>query len=589
MISGGSENSLVLWQVDTGKTTHLPHLSGSVENITVSPSGSSYAVHLDDNSAMIVSTSEMKPTFYVSGVQSAARYFTQPKDSLVFRLTDVSQEVRNPVPAVLDPRDPSRLHVCVGAGQQAVMAGSHQSAPILQSVDLETLRSVSKQALARTQPTDVNISSKGNAISEPAITHIAFSSDGNHLASVDDWQPPMRDIENMTAETREQFLQDRREVFLKFWTVGEGEEQLALTSRINSPHSTSRPEPILSLAADPASPRFATLGDDGLVRIWSFRTRQRDGLTATDTKGQALQSWSCTLTVGMGSNVGADVLPTTEGARPDPRHGSLSFSEDGSTLFVAFGGRCDGTVYVVDTHTGELRTTLENMWKGTVRRLEVLSPYVIILSDDLRVYDVVADELQYGVLLPKAEDPTSTSFTHLAVDKRSRALALVVPGKDSSEVAVFKPEEPQPLCMETIPHRVLSLVSSRSSSGFLALDDAAQLWTVAESSDQAAVSLSRPLEDLRLDNVVIEESEEDNLANGVTLMGDDDEASEDEGAGKGDGMDLDDDDDETHAAVVSRQKLAELFDAAPAFAMPSIEDMFYKVTDLIGGKPLATS
>ncbi|KAG7109001.1 U3 small nucleolar RNA-associated protein 17 like [Verticillium longisporum] len=61
LVSGGSENTLVLWQVDTAITTYLPHLPGAIENIVVSPSGAQYAIHLDDNSSMVISTSEMKP------------------------------------------------------------------------------------------------------------------------------------------------------------------------------------------------------------------------------------------------------------------------------------------------------------------------------------------------------------------------------------------------------------------------------------------------------------------------------------------------------------------------------------------------
>ncbi|KAM0288049.1 hypothetical protein ACHAQH_000117 [Verticillium albo-atrum] len=579
LVSGGSENTLVLWQVDTAITTYLPHLPGAIENIVVSPTGAEYAVHLDDNSAMVISTSEMKPITYMSGIQSAARYFAQPKDLLVKRVGEVSTEVRHPIPAALSPLDSSKLHVCVGTGQQAMMSGSQQSAPILQSFDLDSFTSISKQALARTQPTDVNITAQGNPISEPAITHIAFSSDARWLATVDDWQAPARDIDNVSPDAKDHLVQERREIYLKFWSVSE-DDSLALTSRINSPHSTSRPETVLALAADPTSPRFATLGDDGLVRIWHFKTRQNDGLTSKDTKGQALQSWSCGLTVAMGSNVGADVIPVADGQKTIKRSGSISFSEDGSSLFVAFGSRDDGTVFVVDTHTGETRTILENMWKGDVRSLQVLSPYIVTLSSDLRVYDVVADELQYGVKLPKREAPSvPTAFAHLQVDKKSRTFAMVVPDSHSSQIAVFKPEDPQPLCMETLPHRITSLVSSTSSSGYVALDDAAQLWSITEVSDQSAISLSKPLEDLRLDNVV-----EDSAVNGE---GDeDDQASDVDDVAAGDDMELDDDD--THAAILSRQKLAELFDAAPAFAMPSIEDMFYKVTGLLTSKPLTS-
>ncbi|KAL2755054.1 hypothetical protein ACRALDRAFT_1077183 [Sodiomyces alcalophilus JCM 7366] len=590
MISGGSENALVLWQVDTAKQNLLPHLPGSIENVTVSPSGSSYAVHLDDNSAMVISTSELKPTTYVSGIQSAARYTTRPKDFVVTRLSEVSREVRKPIPAALNPLDASRFYVCVGTGQQSAMAGYQQSAPILQSFDLSLFRGITKQALARTQPTDVNITTDGHAISEPAITHLAFSSDGNWLATIDDWKPPARDIEKVAADAQEHFIQERREVYLKFWTVSPDDNSLALSSRVNSPHSTTRPETVFALAADPKSPRFATLGDDGLVRIWHCKTRQRDGLTSTDAKGETLHSWTCASTTALGSNVGADIVATLDGPPPHGRSGSLSFSEDGSTLFVAFGSRGDGTVFVVDTHSGQVRTTLENLWRGDVRHLRVISPYIITLSDDLRVYDVVADELQYGIKLPRQEEAlASTGFAHLEVDRRSRTFALVAPGKEGSQIAILRPEDPRALFMESIPHKITSLVSSQSSSGFVALDDAAQLWSVTESSDQSAVSLSMPLEDLGLDKVSADQTGAVQSQQDGGEEEEEEGASDDEGVPAGDAMDVDDGDDDTHAAVVSRQRLAELFDAAPAFAMPSIVDMFYKVTGLISAKPLATT
>ncbi|KAL0935345.1 WD domain-containing protein [Colletotrichum truncatum] len=583
MISGGSENVLVLWQMDTGRMDHIPHLSGSIENVVVSPTGSSYAVHLDDNSAMVLSTAEMKPTTYISGIQSAARFTSTPKDLLVKRVWSVSDDVRHPVPAALNPAEPSRLYVCTGTGQQAMLAGELQSAPLLQSFDMESFRSISKQALARTQPTDVNITSKGNPISEPRITHVAFSQDGSWLATVDDWQPPQRDLEKVAPEAREQFVKERREVYLKFWAAGEGDEPFSLSSRINSPHVTSRPETVLALAADHTSNRFATLGDDGMARIWHSRARQQDGIASKDSTGEVLHSWSCGLAVALGSNVGADALAIT-GENGSERSGSLCFSEDGSTLFVAFGNSNDGAVYVVDTTTGEIRLTLENLWKGHIRRLQVLSPYVITLSDDLRVYDVVADELQYGIQLPSGRNATAAKeFSHLAIDRKSRTFAVVVPGGQASQLAVMRPEEPELLCVKRIPHRVTSLVSTGSSSGFVAVDDSAQLWTIAEASDAAAVAISRPLEEMQLD---AEPVAEDAILEDAEVE-DEEMASDNEEERPSEEMDLDDDD--AQPAVINRQRLAELFDAAPAFAMPSIEDMFYKVTGMLATKPLASS
>lgn len=593
MISGGSENTLVLWQVDTGKTTPLPHLSGSVENIVVSPSGSSYAVHLDDNSVMILTTSEMKPTFYVSGVQTAARYVAQPKDSLVVRLADVVKEVRNPVPAAINPRAPSQLHICVGTGQQAVMSGSQQSAPLLQSIDLDTLRSRSKQALARTQPTDVNITNKGNAISEPSVTHLAFSSDGKHLASVDDWQPPFRDIENMSDENRRRFLRDRREIFLKFWSVGEEGESFALTSRINSPHATSRPEPVLALVADPTTPRFATLGDDGLIRMWASKTRQFDGVTTKDDKGQTLQTWSCVQTISLGGNVGADVIATLDGSKAaDARSGAMCFSKDGSTLFVAFGVDSEGSVHVVDTRTGKVKMTIPSLWRGRIRRIEAVQSYVITLSDDLRVYDAISEDVRLGLKLPKFNDPALSRFAHLVVDGESNMVAMVAPNKYNSDIMVFDADANKSVLTDKIPHRIVSLVASPGSSGFIAVDDAAQLWTISLASDENAVSVARPLEELRLVDIVVHE--DDLAAPGAIsfVNGDDEDASDDEAEANGDKMDVDegeDDNDDTHAAIISRQKLAELFDTGPGFSMPPVEDLFTQFADLLALKPLKPS
>ncbi len=56
--------------LDTGKHQFLPHMSATIQNVVVSPSGSSYAVQLADNSAMVLSTAELEPTANISGIQA---------------------------------------------------------------------------------------------------------------------------------------------------------------------------------------------------------------------------------------------------------------------------------------------------------------------------------------------------------------------------------------------------------------------------------------------------------------------------------------------------------------------------------------
>ncbi|KAK2592370.1 NET1-associated nuclear protein 1 [Conoideocrella luteorostrata] len=597
-ISGGSENVLVVWQVDTSKKDFLPHLSASVENIVVSTSGSSYVLHLDDNSAMILSTAEMKPTSYISGIQSAATDMSEPKDLLVRRVWNTPEQVRRPIPAAIRPSEPSKLHVCVGNGRQATMSGDI-SAPMLQSFDLESFTSVSKQALARTHPTDVNLSSKGHPFDEPLVTSIAFSGNGLWLASVDEWRPTEKDMENISADLRDQFIHERREIYLKFWEVRNGGESIALVSRINAPHATNFPEIVLDLASDPTSSAFATIGADGVARLWRPRVRQNNGVTVKDEHGHDEFSWACAQAIAIGDCTSlGDGMDLVDSTYLVDVQGSISFSEDGSTLFVAFGAVDCGVVHVVDVASGRVAQTLEGLWDGKLQSIRALSSYIIVLSNDLRVYDVVGDELRYGIDIPKISGVSE--LLQLAVDYTSGHFAVTLPIGRVSSIGVFDPEDPEPLLVRTTPHRIVSLVSAPATSGFIAIDDAAQVWVIAEGSDPASLATVQPLQDLQLDDVP--EVLEKDVETGGVLVGEDmDVASEDEIADGENGIvdgdhdvnmyndddDDDDDDDGININVIPRQSLTDIFDIAPAFAAPSIEDMFYKVTGLLATKPLA--
>ena len=591
-ISGGSENVLVSWQIDTSKKDFLPHLSGSVENIVVSPTGSSYVVHLDDNSAMILTTAELKPTAYVAGIQSAAIDVATPKDQLVRRLWNSPGQVKKPIPAAIRPTDPRKLHVCVGNGCQATMSGD-LSAPLLQSFDLESFTSSSKHALARTQPTDVNITNKGHIIDEPLVRHIAFSGDGRWLASVDEWQPAARDVENVSGDLKDQFLRERHEVYLKFWDMQGGADTVTLVSRVNSPHATTCPESVLDLAADASSSAFATVGGDAAVRIWRPRLRQQHGVAVKDTNGLDAVSWSCTdlIEVGDGAiqNSGTDLLSPLN---PNDTQGSVSFSDDGSTLFAAFGTYDAGAVYVIDVASGEVVKTLEGLWDGKLQSIRTLGPYIITLSDDLRVYDVVSDELRYGIVVPKV-GRNRNDLLQLEVDHMSGHFAVTLPIGGISSIGVFDPEVPQPLLVRSTPHRIVSLVSAPTTSGFIAVDDAAQVWVISEASELSSLAAAQPLQDMKLDRpneaeIVTSNGESEILENDVDMASEDEagDAEEDRDVEMGDDSD---DDDDVHARVITQQAFTEIFDAAPSFAAPSIEDLFYKVTGLLATKPLSAS
>jgi len=582
MISGGSEQTLVIWQMDTAKMSFLPHLAGVVENLVVSDSGASYIVHLDDNSTMVLSTAELEPTVYVSGIQSVTRNSRPSKDQWVSRVS-TEGDMPTSIPAALHPEIPDRLYLCVGGGNQATLSGDTISAPFLQTVDLESFRSVSKQAIARTHPSDANFTSQGEAITDPQVSHIAFSHDGKWLATVDEWKPFQKDGLNLSEDQERTLSRDKREIYLKFWEAGgsaENADSFALVSRINSPHVTSKPEAVFDLASDPTSTRFATIGNDGLARIWRPKVRQQDGLAVTKKNdGNALHTWSCTHMIPLGDQLAVE----SAGAAPAAKNqGRIAFSEDGSTLFVAYGSADDGNLYVIDARSGDVKGVLDDLWLGTLRGLHVLSPYIIILSDMLQVYDVVADDLCYGMPLTiTSKERGAEDAIHIGVDSKSRHFALTMPIPTGTEICLFSPESPVPVLLRKIPGWVLSLVTSPHSSGFIILDDHAQLRTIAEGTDTGALAVAKPLEEMRLDTIEVTEGDAKPLALGEMFEVSDDEEDEE---GNADGMDVDSEDEAAHPAVVNQPRLAAIFDAAPAFAMPAIEDVFYKVAGLLATK-----
>ncbi|KAI0976671.1 WD40-repeat-containing domain protein [Xylaria arbuscula] len=603
ILSGGSESTLVLWQLDTLKKDFLPHLSATVENIVVSKRGSAYVLHLDDNSAMILSTAEMKPITYISGIQAMLTPQPISKDSKVKRVGQYTPDRLTSIPAAMSPSNPSQMLLCVGNGQQISYSGSGPSMPLIQSLDLTTMQSMSRQAITRTNPTDVNITSSGYPITEPRVTRMRYSHDGRWLVTTDEWQPPSRDVNSLDG-----FSSDRREAYLKFWSVSaenetgengeksEKGENLELMTRIDAPHHSNQVESVFDLAADPKSDRFATVGGDGIARLWQPTIRQRDGLVIKGKKGRQLYSWNCSQAVPLYGN-------ETTGELDIPNEyfqssGAVAFSEDGSVLVCAVVHEHGSIVQIIDTESGRIRNSLNGLIKGNVQGISILSTNLVVLSDALMVYDLVLDELRYGVQLRKAKGseiddahgPGASIMNHLATDLQTGRFAVAVSkGKKGSykvrsELAIFSPDGCEPELVQSFQNPITSLISPPGSSGFLVLDSAAQLWSIAESMDTKSLPVAHSLVDLQLDQEPIANGEASNMP-GLILEQDDEQASEDD-------MDVDmadaSDGDTMYPAVVSAQRLTDLFDTAPSFAMPPIEDMFYQVTKLFSAKTIVS-
>ncbi|KAI1119221.1 WD40-repeat-containing domain protein [Nemania sp. NC0429] len=586
ILSGGSESTMVLWQLDTQKMDFLPHLSAAIENIVVSKRGSAYALHLDDNSAMVLSTAEMKPITYITGIQALLSPRPASKNDSVRRIGQFTPDRLIRIPAVMSPSNPSQMLLCVGNGQQLSYSGSGPSMPLIQALDLTTMQSVSKQALTRTNPTDVNTTSRGHPITEPRVTGMIYSHDGRWLLTTDEWQPPSRDVNSL-----EGLPSERREVYLKFWSVSAESQGLELMTRIDAPHGFNPADPVFDLAADPKLDRFATVGGDGVARLWQPTIRQKHGLPVKGKNGRPLYSWQCSQAVSLYDNETTGDLKVPSAFQGS---GAVKFSEDGSVLVCAVVHEHGSIVQVVDTESGSIRNSLNGLIIGTIQGISILSTNLIVVSDVLLVYDLVLDELRYGVQLRRTKDskgealdgPGASIIAHLAADLQTGRFAVSVSKgkrrstKVRSELAIFSPDECEPELVQRFPNPITSLIPSTGSSGFFVLDSAAQIWSVAESMDTKSIALAQPLTDLQLDQEPIGNGEATS-APALLLEEDDDQASEG-------GMDVDitdaTDGDTIYPAVVAPQRLAALFDVAPSFAMPPIEDMFYQVTKMFAAK-----
>ena len=595
IISGGSETVLVLWQLDTGKQQFLPHMTATIRNVVVSPSGSSYGVHLADNSTMVLSVAELMPTANIAGIQARVLRYEDPVDSSVWR---VQEDVLEPAhfqrtSAVVSPTDPSQLLLTVGSVQDVSPDKPRVTGiPFLQIFDLGSGHGVSRQALTRTNITNINLTPNMHLISEPRVIHMQISCDGMWLATVDEWMPPKRDFDFLRHQEKDlgSERRQRREIFLKFWQWSKENHDWELVTRINAPHESTDiagAGRVLDLAADPSSTRFSTVGDDGVVRIWCLRTRKRDGVPVRWKDGKTLRNWNCQHAISIGKS---EIL--NEAAKP-LLNGCVSFSEDGSVLAVACGRQIDGIVHLLDPEMGSIRSSRTGMFEGPILKMGFLGQDLIIVSDRIVVYDLVADDIRCGIQLGSAVSSLSIQqkieMVHLAVDRSSQTFAIALPatsdryGEPSllnrhSELAVFHQDKLKPVLVQSFPTLVTALLPAAGSEGYLVLDSAAEIRTVLKQGTQVVTSLAQSTSALHLD------ATEESVGDLLRLVKNEQEVGEMEVEGILDQSDRVMDDNQDENPVVTQQQLSEVFDIGPSFALPPMEDIFHQVTALFGSK-----
>ena len=577
IISGGQETVLVLWQLATGKKQYLPHLTSEIRRIVVSPKGDRYALGLGDNSLMVLSTSELRPVANFAGMQ-----LTAPER------TDKGVEDRK-VAACLNPGKPEQLLLAVPATIPRGHSEAEDARAFLQTFDLKHDRHISRQALTRNNVTDLNVSPEGKAIAAPDIKLIAVCADGQWLASVDEWIPAATDVANLAVHGSDvelgKQMAKRREVYLKFWTWDEDQKLWALSTRVDAPHSrlpagSQGAGKTLALAADPASGKtFATVGEDGVVKLWRAKIRVRRSVAGKAGQNIEDTEWSCRQTVELPSEAAIDrKSPRGDGTvTTGLASACLAWSADGSVLAVsqtpsARSKATGPTVYLIDAHNGSLKSTINlatvsAAGKQSVHALAFADRYMLAATKkSMYTWDLVTDTLHQSFDLPP-----SSKMPQITVNLAEGTYAI----STGAKLAVRKVTAGEPLWQGQLEGRVAAIFAE--GKGFVVIGEDATIQRlsaiestgarrplpIATAEDAAAVADDVPVQaDVDMTDVLALPPTESMPATKLSQNNTEDDRP-----------------------VVRPEELAKIFDVAQSFAMPSVKEMFSEVVDLFSRKP----
>jgi NET1-associated nuclear protein 1 (U3 small nucleolar RNA-associated protein 17) len=588
VISGGQETVLNIWQMETNRKQDLPHLTSSIQRLTVSPSGTSYALRLADNSVIVLSTSELKPKAVMSSIQSRS-------STDIHKWLDKDLNILQTA-AIENRLSPNQILVAVPASSDGFAAGQAPPTPFLQTFDISVGRHVSRQALTRNNAINVDKGGSGNKIEEANVYMMQTTADGLWLATAEEWMPPATDICSLIGEpdinSIQKELEERRETFLKFWKWDSIKNQWGLHARVDSPHvADSEPyiNRILDLVAFPDRTGFATIGEDRMIRLWRPKSRLKDGTIIRGVVKDSLTTWSCSKSMELERIAIGSELEEDTGKFEIPRRAKLAISADGSVLAVSLndtqefepGLKAPGLTHFYDCDTGERKFTSPDLYIRDLAGMQFLGQHLIILSEDLHVWDMVSNKLKFGYNLYQNGGRPQGPLRLLAANEKLGTFAVAFTRVNDVEVStrilVFDTTSAKPLLLTDLPGVVTALMSSDSTSGFITIDAEAEVRLIQPTTNQTIL----PHMLGQATDSVTEEDE---------IMGDADDESdveviEDTSAGAADIEGSDDESDvDMDRPVIRGNQLAKLFEGTTSHALPPVQDLFHAVAKLYIGR-----
>jgi NET1-associated nuclear protein 1 (U3 small nucleolar RNA-associated protein 17) len=457
VLSGGHESVMVLWQLDTSRKQFLPHLSSPICSIVVSESGNSYAVKLADNRVVVLSAKELQPISTITSLQVA-------------RLANKCKTV-----AAVHPQHPEQLLLTVPASHQLTQEGiTSASASVLQTYDIRSGVHISRQALARTNATTLNIGPDGSHILTPDIKHLSISEDGKWMATIDSWSPNPEDVEVLDITTNQM-----PEVYLKFWRWDEPSSLWQLVTRIDSPHQpTGESATALNIASRPDSHEFATTGSDGLLRLW-----RRVSLPK-----KPAETWKCRNTLDLKGYLPANCLL---------RSASVCFSEDGSVLAVSLRPTSTNPslTLLVDVRSCSVRYSKVGLYTGDICAAAFLGCHLIVAtSRSLFIWDTVNDavrtidspDMQHDRQLLAVNSRTRTFAT--ASRTLQKKTASRKSRKSGFTVRIFDIDTVTLLSRLKLAKEPVALLSNSHSANYIIVDAEAHVQQIGCTSKASEVN-----------------------------------------------------------------------------------------------------
>ncbi|KAI9659919.1 MAG: hypothetical protein M1821_001271 [Bathelium mastoideum] len=621
LISGGKETVLVLWQLETSKKQFLPHLTSDVDSLVVSPSGAAYAVRLVDNSLMVLSTSELKPKTHVAGIQAQGFVHEKPRSHTPQTLATLYSTSQDPVdsisytPAAFSPLAAHHLLLAVPLCQpRDHLSSKRLSASYLQTFDVTMTHHVARQALTRNNATNFNKGPEGVKLEDPNVKLMRLSCDGKWLATVDEWVPPMLDTDFLAADPltarREQLR--RREVYLKLWRWDEEKETWVLETRVDVPHQSSdgiSAGSVDDLVSDPDRVGFATVGEDGIVRIWKPRTLYPNNRLIRGVYSGGVVNWSCqSATRLQGAETRWNRKDGHDHFRPSSQT-RLTYSPDGSVLAACQSPPDAADVcllHLIDTASGKVACTRSLLARDCVLGVALLEKYVVILSDMLIVWDLVEDALVYGYHLDlphltqsqkqqlchitaSPHDGTfALALSHLLSTPEQRSKGNLMTNDFSCNILIFSPTNPAPLFASKINQLATALIPGPQSKGYAIIDSSAEI-RLLNSGAGFSVPVANPIAGPNESLAELKDEVEPQNSEPLRRL-----LAEDEGkppthlvhaVPHRPGMDIDGDTRENTDPVVRSEKLAEILDLGSSVSLPPVQDMFNAVVALFAQKP----